>query len=101
MTVSEQEPAVPRWYLACVSNSVPRTVTVPLFLALARPHLKSCAHFWASLCKEGIEGLDYTQRRAVELGKSLEHRSAEEWLGVRLSLAKRRLRVIFLLFTIT
>lgn len=98
--MSEQEPAVPRWYLACVSNSVPRTVTVPLFLALVRPHLKSCAHFWAPQCKEGIEGLDYSWRRAVELGKSLEHRS-KEWLGLGLSLEKRRLGVIFLLFTIT
>ncbi|KAJ7395692.1 hypothetical protein BTVI_152186 [Pitangus sulphuratus] len=78
--------------LACVRNIVAsrtRAVIVLLYRALVRPHLKSYVHD-----QKGIEGLERVQRRAMELGKGLEHKSGEEQLRElgRLSLKKRSLR---------
>ena len=81
--------------LACNSKSVARrtkAVIVPLCLELVKPHLKSCAWFWALHYKKDTEVL--VQRRVTGLVRDLEHSSYEEQLkklGL-FSLRNRKLR---------
>lgn len=56
-------------FLTWISNSVAsktRVVIVSLHWAWARPHLKSCIQFWASLYKKDIEELECVQGSVTE-----------------------------------
>lgn len=67
---------------------------IPLYLALVRPHLDSCAQLWFPQSKRDMDKVHRVQRRAVKLDNMLENTSCEERLkelGI-FSLENRKLR---------
>ena len=56
------------YVLSCIKRGVTsreRRVTVPLYLALVRPHLEYCIQAWSAQYRKGVALLEHIQRRAT------------------------------------
>jgi len=83
--------------LGCIKRSVAsesREVLLPLYTAVARPHLEYCVQFWAPQFKKDEELLERVQWRATRMTGGLKHLSYRESLRelVFFSLKKRKRR---------
>ena len=100
MTVSEQRGLVTakgNLILELIRRNITymdKTLIIPLYKAIVRPHLEYCIQAWRSYHKKDIDKLERVQRRATKLIPELKHLCYERRLSeCRLTtLETRRLR---------
>ncbi|KAJ7396394.1 hypothetical protein BTVI_145451 [Pitangus sulphuratus] len=83
--------------LGCIRKNIAsrlRKVILPLYSALARPHMERCVQFWAPQYKRNMELLEWVQQKDTKVIEGLEHFSYKEKLRELgpFSLKKRQLR---------